>query len=397
MRKIMIALGVLALAAAMCIPVSVLSDDSQAFDIQEGSAGVSWESDTLNKEDIAKLFGAGVFEYDADVILEQLTYDGDDYNISEVEADNLKVSKSIGTEVTGSSKTVVKSDTRSYNIKFKAVCKDGQGDEMLLRSDAGADLIRYLGFTNKTQVGATFEFNVKYSATNVNIITQEFVKNAEGNYVVTKTYTKTAEHVMTIKGDAKYTYTENAQSVTKEYTVDYEYGPVMEYDTNFEFQGKPEEATATAPIISTMDNVNGKFTYRISYGFDGNDYEILDGNFWDEISVEFGAQAETGTATVLLEPSMVVPTYKFYEEGNTVTAIFGYAEDPSLRTDEAMKAFLDEHGTTSTGFSEAKSIADSNSDLSSGKKSHTMLYIAVGVGVVAVVAIGAFVFLRAKS
>ena len=202
---------------------------------------------------------------------------------------------------------------------------------------------------------------------------------------------------MTIKGDAKYTYTENAQSVTKEYTVDYEYGPVMEYDTNFEFQGKPEEATATAPIISTMDNVNGKFTYRISYGFDGNDYEILDGNFWDEISVEFGAQAETGTATVLLEPSMVVPTYRFYEEGNTTTAIFGYAEDPSLRTDEAMKAFLDEHGTTSTEFSEAKSIADSNSDLSSGKKSHTMLYIAVGVGVVAVVAIGAFVFLRAKS
>jgi hypothetical protein len=397
MKKIMIALGVLALAAAMCIPVSVLSDDSQAFDITEGSAGVSWESDTLNKEDIAKLFGAGAGESDADDILDELVSDSSDYTISGVEVDNLKVSKSLGTEVTGSSMTVVSCETHSCDIKFKAVCKEGHGNERLLSSTAGADLIRYLGFTNKTQVGAAFEFDVNYGTTRVSIMTYEFVKNAEGNYVVTKLYMKSSENVTSIKGDAKYTYTENAQSVTKDYTVDIDLNVLFEYDTNYEFQGKAEEATAASPVISTMDNVSGKYTYHISYGFDGDDHEVIDGDLSDFIELEFAIGANTGKATVLLEPSMVVPTYKFYEEGNTVTAIFGYAEDPSLRTDEAMKAFLDEHGTTSTGFSEAKSIADSNSDMSSGKKSHTMLYIAVGVGVVAVVAIGAFVFLRARS
>ena len=126
MKRLLIAAGVLALAAAMCIPISVLSDGSDAFDITESENGISWESDTLDEEQINKLFTPGQIEYIAEEALGTVVSSTGSFTISNAKATEAKVTKSMGNKVTGSSITNVTDESVTMKMPLPATASQGK-------------------------------------------------------------------------------------------------------------------------------------------------------------------------------------------------------------------------------------------------------------------------------
>ena len=99
--------------------------------------------------------------------------------------------------------------------------------------------------------------------------------------------------------------------------------------------------------------------------------------------------------TILDAPALAPVTYEFYDTGGTATPLFYSVNDPALASNDALKAYLNEHGSTGETFSAAEDLADS--EYGSAKKSHTLFYVGIGVAVVAVVGVAAFVILRMRQ
>ena len=184
MRKLMIAAGVFALVAAMCIPISVFADDSDAWDVEEKEGGVSWESDTLTKDEYLKLYPADTLDFVASGVLDVLFDDGGVFDITEVVLSEAEISMSTGESVTSDKAVMVNSNSETYRLTFKANCPVS-GEDLFKNSQYLKDLIRYLSPDNETRSDGVFEFDVEYKEVTVGIFTQEYTKNSAGNYVVT--------------------------------------------------------------------------------------------------------------------------------------------------------------------------------------------------------------------
>lgn len=393
MKRLLIAAGVLVLAATMCIPISVLSDGSDAFDITESENGVSWESDTLDEEQINKLYTPGQIEDLAYQALGTVVDSTSNYAISEVKATEAKVSKSLGSKVTGSSMTDLRDESVTAKLTFKATVKSGYGNNNIFDNIyLLTDLIRYVKFDNRTTVGAVMEFDVEVKMVNTYKDVNEFEQNKDGNYVVVKQSYDNKEFI-NVKGDVKYTYNDGTADVVREFSVDFgqDFGYKGSY-TEYEFDGDVADAKAGDRILCKDQDLGDVF-YIIKLKYDA------DGSGGGEVDLSDAMELETGsafsTAVIYNEAALAPETYEFYPSGGTAIPLFYSVADPLLASNDALKTYLSEHGTVGESFSDAEDLADS--EYGSAKKSHTLLYVGIGVAVVAVVAIAAFVVFRMRQ
>ena len=393
MKRLLIAAGVLALAAAMCIPISVFSDGSDAFDITESENGISWESDTLDEEQINKLYTPGQIEDLAYQALGTVVDSTSNYTISEVKATEAKVSKSLGSKVTGSSMTDLRDESVTAKLTFKATVKSGYGNNNIFDNIyLLTDLIRYVKFDNRTTVGAVMEFDVEVKMVNTYKDVNEFEQNKDGNYVVVKQSYDNKEFI-NVKGDVKYTYNDGTADVVREFSVDFgqDFGYKGSY-TEYEFDGDVADAKAGDRILCKDQDLGDVF-YILKLKYDA------DGSGGGEVDLSDVMEIETGsafsTAVIYNEAALAPETYEFYPSGGTAIPLFYSVADSLLASNDALKTYLSEHGTVGESFSDAEDLADS--EYGSAKKSHTLLYVGLGVAVVAVVAIAAFVVLRMRQ
>ena len=393
MKRLLIAAGVLALAAAMCIPISVFSDGSDAFDITESENGISWESDTLDEEQINKLYTPGQIEDLAYQALGTVVDSTSNYTISEVKATEAKVSKSLGSKVTGSSMTDLRDESVTAKLTFKATVKSGYGNNNIFDNIyLLTDLIRYVKFDNRTTVGAVMEFDVEVKMVNTYKDVNEFEQNKDGNYVVVKQSYDNKEFI-NVKGDVKYTYNDGTADVVREFSVDFgqDFGYKGSY-TEYEFDGDVADAKAGDRILCKDQDLGDVF-YILKLKYDA------DGSGGGEVDLSDVMEIETGsafsTAVIYNEAALAPETYEFYPSGGTAIPLFYSVADSLLASNDALKTYLSEHGTVGESFSDAEDLADS--EYGSAKKSHTLLYVGIGVAVVAVVAIAAFVVLRMRQ
>ena len=391
MKRLLIAAGVLALAATMCIPISVLSDGSDAFDITESENGISWESDTLDEEQINKLFTPGQIEYIAEEALGTVVSSTGSFTISNAKATEAKVTKSMGNKVTGSSITNVTDESVTMKMTFKATV-NGANYSIFDNIYLLTDLIRYVKFDNKTTVGAFFEFDVEVKAVNAFKTVNELEQNKEGNYVVVKQSIDSKDFI-NVKGDVKYTYNDGTADVVREFSVDFghDFGNKGSY-SEYEFDGDVADAKAGDRVLCKDQDLGDVFyIFKLKYDADGSG--------GDEVDLSDVMELETGsaysTAVIYNEAALAPETYEFYPSGGTATPLFNTVADPLLASNDALKTYLSEHGTIGESFSDAEDLADS--EYGSAKKSHTLLYVGIGVAVVAVVAIAAFVVLRMRQ
>ena len=392
MKRLLIAAGVLALAAAMCIPISVFSDGSDAFDITESENGISWESDTLNEEQVNKLYSEAQLEDLAEEAMDLLFASTSSFTASNVKVTEAKVKESQGLKVTANDRTEVRDSSVRCKLTFRATANSA-GNNIFSNAPGGADLMKYVKFDNRTVAGMYFDIDAEFELTASGKDVQEFVQNKAGNYVVVKENRDSMEY-RSLSGDVKCVYNDGTADVTKEFTVDFstKFGNKDAHAT-FEFNGEPADAVMGDRVLCGDQGTGDvwyvfKYEYKADGSNGGGTYDLSD--IWE---VEVGSSYTN--VTILDAPALAPVTYEFYDTGGTATPLFYSVNDPALASNDALKAYLNEHGSTGETFSAAEDLADS--EYGSAKKSHTLLYVGIGVAVVAVVGVAAFVILRMRQ
>lgn len=393
MKKLLIAAGVLVLAAAMCIPVTVFSDGSDAFEIKESENGISWESDTLNEEQVNKLYTQEQLKdfalEAADLVFSSVS----NYDISEVKVSEAKVKTSQGLKVTTKDMTAVSDDSIKAKLTFKATAKSS-GNNIFENMSANADLIKFVKFDNRTVTGMYFEFDVEIEMVETEKTVSEFVQNKGGNYVVVKEDADGMTYCA-IDGSVKCCYNNGTADVTKDFTVDMSRKTGTKgTHTTYEFEGDPADAVAGDRVLcSDVDMGDVYYLFKTKYKADGksggDEYDLS-----DIMAIEGGSA--TASVKVYTSANLDAETYEFYPTGGTATPLFYTVNDPALASNDALKAYLSEHGSIGETFSSAEDLADS--EYGSAKKSHTLLYVGIGVAAVAVIAaVAAFVIIRMRQ
>ncbi len=392
MKKLLIAAGVLVLAAAMCVPVTVFSDGSDAFEIKESENGISWESDTLNEEQVNKLYTQDQLDELAEGAAQLVLYEGYKFTFSNVKVTEAKVKVAQGKKVTSEEMTCIDSNSVKAKLTFRATAQSSD-DRLFSNMADNVDLIRFVKFDNRTVSGMYFDFDVEFEMVLTEKSVNGYVQNKAGNYVVVKEDRDMMES-RSVNGNVKCCYNDGTADVTKEFTVDRssEYGTKGAH-TEYEFNGDPADAKEGDWVLcKEQDAGDITYVFKLKYEVDGTsgggEYDLS-----EEAAVEGGPA--TASATVYEADDLEPVTYEFYPTGGTAVPLFYAVNDPALASNDALKTYLNEHGSTGETFSSAEDLADS--EYGSAKKSHTMLYVGIGVGVVAVAAIGAFVFFRMRA
>ena len=393
MKKLLIAAGVLVLAAAMCVPVTVFSDGSDAFEIKESENGISWESDTLNEEQVNKLYTQDQLDDLAGEAAELVLYDSYKFTFSNVKVTEAEVKVAQGKKVTSEEMTYIMDNSVKAKLTFRATAKSSD-DRLFSDMADNVDLIRFVKFDNRTVSGMYLDFDVEFEMVLTEKSVNGYVQNKAGNYVVVKEDRDMMES-RSVNGNVKCCYNDGTADVTKEFTVDMssEYGTKGAH-TEYEFNGDPADAKEGDRVLcKEQDAGDITYVFKSKYEVDGTsgggEYDL-------SAMMEVESGSATASATVYEADDLEPVTYEFYPTGGTATPLFYSVNDPALASNDALKTYLNEHGSTGETFSSAEDLADSEYG-SSAKKSHTMLYVGIGVGVVAVVAIGAFVFFRMRA
>ena len=390
MNRYVLTIIALALAVAMCITVPVSSEDSDAFDIVSSEAGLRWDSSTLSSEDIARLYTSAEINDMAWNTLETFADYVGSYDFSEVAIYDMTISKSNGTKVTPDAVTFANAESVSYKISFKATCTS-LSDNQLFDNYVGSELISYVCFSDTTQNGAVFEVTAEVTEKDAIVEKRHIAKTNSGNYVVTGSDIETTDDTKSVKGTAKYTYNDGTQDVVREFSFDV--GTMCGYRTNTKtsFDGKVEDATIDTAVLNFTAPTGTKFTLVREFSFDGktfrNEYDVS-----DYIALEC-RNVDTSMAVVYSDGDLNPPQIYYYSDMGD--ALFYHVADPSLRSNDAMKAFLQDHGTTSETFSSAQDLAESMIPDTGG--SNILFYAGIGIAVAAIAAVGYFLFARRKA
>lgn len=394
MKKMIIAVAVIALAAAMCIPACIFANDSDAASTKtNGSSGISVKISTSDATEIAKFYPT---EYWNDIATTVWNgYFGEligylpNYNISEGKVVEIDFKESHGVDITDDyvSNVDSKSTVTKYTFKATTVANDYN----FFENDLG-QLIKYIEPTNKTHKDAVLKVTVTVEETTSEVTKKYITKNSENNYVVTKGNSESLDYTK-VSAEIEYTYGTVEKSFTYEKTSNRYTDATVDVDF---LDTEPKDATATTNVL--RDVKYNKLTYLIDTVIkcDGKTYT----NEMDESG--FVAKRELSTfgplgGSMVISTDISAPVYKFYGDVLDPYAIFDETTvaDTSLRSNDAMKDYLDKNGSIGESFSAAESTADSAMP-SSGGGTNILLFVAIGIGAVVIVAIVVFVFLKKK-
>ena len=391
MNKCIFTVAVLALAAAMCIPLSAVADSSDAFDVTPGEAGVSWASNPLSAEQAQRLYSAEYGSGLAKSTLGMIVSDSYDFTVSNLDLSDLRLRMALGTKVTEKSLTVVNDSSYSCSLKFKAAA-EYSGDDLLATGFANPELIEFVGIANQTQAGAFFEIDGTFTVSDSSINTTNVTKTDEGKYIPVGSETKAAVEVRSFAGTVKYVYDDSGAETTKEFSVDYSMNVAFHSRETFIFEGNPEKAVSDAHILTSRDYPDAVYSLTKKDTFNGKTYTVS-GDASDVMKIESTATS-SGTAAIMTEGAFAIPAYKYY--GSAGVSLFSSVQDSTLANDDALKAFMSENGTVGDSYAAALSLAESDI-VFPGSGSNLLIYAGAAVAVIAVAALAYFLFFRRRA
>lgn len=392
MKKMIIAVAVIAIAAAMCIPACVFADNSDAACTKtNGSAGISVELSTSDEKEIVKFFPKADWNDDAtgiwtSSVFSSLFANRTSYDVTEGKIVEVKYTKAMGKEITDDYISEVNSSSQIMKYSFKATCKT---DNLAIFDNSLGQLIKYIEPTNKSHKDATFTITVTVEQTTSSVSKGYITKNNDNDYVVTEADGETFNK-SSVSAEVKYSY----GTISKDFTYEKIDEMFMKGDFKLDFMGvDPKDAKSTTNVLySTMPD-DYKVVQKTVVKCDGKTYTNKEEIGKSAASTELSRFTQLGYNSVYTG-ELKVPVYKFY--GDDEYSVFNdmMVDDASLKNNDAMKNYVKDKGSIGEDFSAAKSTAESPMPSSGG--TNILLFVAIGIGAVVIIAVVAFIFLKKK-
>ncbi len=347
-----------AVVAVFLISVSsaLLTDGSDAYEMKEGENGIGYSIKDLSKEDQDKILPPSLYNGSASYILGIFLDSAAYYDITSVDVTDYASSAYRGDKVSGKDYEDVIADTGSSKMTFVATC-NSDGNDLFLDNSAFSGVMKAVGLANKTQSGAKFTVTAKIKNEHSTMSTYTYESNSAGDLVLTKERIKNYA-LDTLDIEVRYSFT--AGDGPKEISFDVDYGQVvsMDFTNRYDFAGVAiADVTESDRCIIDQD---ADSYYRhdwltCKYDGDRRGADIVDMNFQN--SPEYRMYAFDYATVAPYDISVM--TYGFYDSGADSNLFGTWSNiDDSLRSNDAMKQFLDRNGSITETYSGAESGAE---------------------------------------
>ena len=392
--------AVLVVAALALSVVPLVSEGSDAAMPESKSSGIGYDIKDLNGEDLNKFVSASRQTMMARLILSTMLAEDEssEYDIEITDYSNLSTSNYWGDKIDGNDYTTIMLLSSSLDITFKATRKDTAAGQLFRDDYQYAALIKEIGLENRSQAGAVFTVTA-YVEDVMDLQRKDtFVENTDGNLVVTKVWNKNFEK-FTFDADVKYEFKDPVDAPkVLEYKQKNGSEASATMDTSYEYVGtEASKVTALTKAIATYD--------RSEFGIHGWDLITYNGEEVGPDTHKFATDTPISQPPVVnlsprLPETVTAPAYHFY--GNDENSMFGDMDglDPSLRSDDALKAFFTQYGSYSEDYASAESAADSAfSDMSIDEALGLLVIVGAiitGVLVLAVIVLIVIIIVQAK-
>lgn len=373
-----------AIVAMMCAcPLIMVSDDGYAHDVTKGESGLSAKANGLTEDQVNKLFSATAKEKAAKDVFESFSGSGS-ITYTDVKISDMSFEKGIASSVESDSMTQYIGMEIDYKISFRATAT---ADRNMVSNKNPFDIaIKAVNKDNVMKTGEFFEITATVKESGSQRQGEDFVKNAAGDFVVTVEKEKRyafKEYDIT----AKYNYTLNDQPAVVKMEFSYLMEADQESNIKYDFNGAdPAKATEDTTVYQDFKpKLMERIKIKCSAGGDSDSTDdCLD---LGAIAGLIGGNDVMKKATV--RDYDLSPNEYTYVGLSDEMSLFKYSDaGDTVKTEDAMKAFLQSVGSVSESFSDAKSVYDdymSSVDDGSKKKNLITYGIMAGLGVIIVV------------
>ena len=387
MKSAKIMAAALAAVFVLSAASALFTDGSDGYTWTDGETGIGYKVKDPSSEDLALLFPDDARTELAKNILGHIVDDGSLFTISEIKVSDYSASGYLGNRVDGKETVVLDASSNRVCISFKAVC-DTAGLELFKNNARNEGLMKATGADNKTQTGAEFKVDAEYRLDRSMISTDTFEKVGD-NFLLTSERIE-SRLSSSIEADVSYAF----KVADEDRTIDFDLkvGELRRYDVGMELDFQSV----------ALQDVTAGTRALVDYDFD-----TYIRSEWDKVKYDGSTMGPDNTITDPLNPVSEIPNiaygeavfndgdiaaeeYRFYGD-SLIDSLFTNLSDidDSLRTDDAMKSFLERVGKVYTTYSDAESGAEGilePFDLDLFKKFVTYGGIIAGVAIVLIIA-----------
>ncbi len=352
-----------ALASAAVVAIFLISassalfaDSGDAAEMKEGENGIGFSVKDMPKEEQDKLILPSTYNGIANYILGLFLDDLACYDISSADMTDYELSRYAGDKISGKVYECVNADSDSGKISFVATCNSD--DNILFDDDSAfADVMKAVGLSNKTQNGAKFTVTAENRDERSNLVEYTYEKNSAGNLILMKERIRDyAQQRCDI--EVKYSYTSGDAAKEIEFEVSYGQVVSLEFTNTYDFAGVAISDVTSATRCTVDQDVDTSYRHDwLTCKYDGEKKgrDVTDTNFEDTPEYIWNAY---DTANEIID-DMTVSTYDFYQSGADISLFGSFSNiDASLRSNDAMKQFLEKNGSITETYSGAESGAE---------------------------------------
>ena len=323
----------------------------------EGSSGAGFEVSGLSGDELAKILPDAAQMICAKYVLGKIILESPSkYDITAIEITDYSRSLYQGEKIEGKDANSIYTDSESYTIKFTATRGSDAPSTLFENSEKNTDLLKEIGIDNLSQEGAVFTVEAKVTKVNSNQLRYTF-EQAGDDFVLTERWNKDAAKEAV---DADVTYKFKLGTVNK--SIDFSTSRGSEsssiIDEKYDFLGVPySEVTELTRLLIDRDiSQFGEHNWNtVKYGDNrlGVDAYVIDPQADPSyVDIVYANAAITSS-------DLTIHDYHLY--GDSGICIFTDASpiDPSLHNADALKTYINAHGSYSDGeYEPAKSAAD---------------------------------------
>ena len=347
-------LTAIAVVAIMCVcPLFVAVDDSDAYDVTTGESGLSVTMENLPKEKVNELFTDDKkTEMAKDAVSAITSYSSYSMSISALEISGLKIERGLSTRVTDDTAYIYSGTRMEYTATFKLTFTTAT--DIVNNNSAFIEVVKAIGTDNRSINGDFFEITAKVVTIETGKEVNEFVKNEDGNFVITSKQTTGYESTES-EVTAKFIYTRDAVEKNVSFTAKYTTENSVDQKQDYDFNGvDPVKAKDTTSVYYDGD-VGAMARYKFEVTYDGDTKK--DGGTYDlsALMMALGGGKIVDKADVY-DADMKAATITYMGD-NPRTCLFEES-DIALATENDLKTFVAANGSADESYSGAKDVYD---------------------------------------
>ncbi len=349
MKTYMKMLATVAVAAIMCIcPAIVMADGSDAYTKTDGDQGLSVKFSTTDTAQIARFYSEYEMKDVAEDALNSFSYSSYGWTITDIAVTSLSYEKGSAQKLSGLDGYEYVGETVKLKMTFTATL----GSVRTLFDDWEPYIlvVKAVDNENTGAVGDKFEVSVEATLKESTKVTAEYVETDAKDFFIKQTEYdgyNSAEYVI----DAKFI--KASDSTETKFQVDYKMENGGTTENKMDLDGVEEGAVTADTVLYGVNTVSERYALTLKCTV-GDDSKSAD--FGEQYS---DLQKLSVAKDVLNGEDLKLPTMCYVDGGDEVLMTGIDFGDATLETEDGFKSFLSGVGaTTSTSYSDAKSISD---------------------------------------